>query len=163
MPYYLGLGASLVYMSQHWHFCIFSWHFLTFFMCNKRAYPCHGTCRGTLSNGPPPLPPPPPLRVMVAQPAQVTRVPITLTQHDIAAAPCDTTHPMWRHRGTARPEPPPSPPPWLGKLQRLKCKETFIKALNPNLRCYWNLGTWATSMQKVGVPLYKGSEIQILE
>ena len=64
--------------------------------------------------------PPPPLRVMVARPAQVTQVtqePITLTQHDIAVAPCDTTHPMWRHRGTARPDPPPSPPPpWLGKL-----------------------------------------------
>ena len=62
---------------------------------------------------PPPLPPPPPLRVMVARPAQptqVTQVPITLTQHDTAAAPCDTTHPMWRHRGTARPEPPPPPP-----------------------------------------------------
>ena len=27
------------------------------------AYPCHGTCRGTLSDAPPP--PPPPLRVMV--------------------------------------------------------------------------------------------------
>ena len=75
---------------------------------NIGAYPCHGTCRGTLSNAPPP----PPLCVMVAQPAQpaqVTQVPITLTQHDIAAAPCDTTHPMWRHRGTARPEPPPPP------------------------------------------------------
>ena len=57
---------------------------------------------------------PPPLRVMVARPAQVTQVtqvPITLTQHDTTAAPCDTTHPMWRHRGTARPEPPPPPPP----------------------------------------------------
>ena len=67
------------------------------------AYPCHGTCRGTLSDAPPPL------RVMVARPAQVTQVtqvPITLTQHDTAAAPCDTTHPMWRHRGTARPSPP---------------------------------------------------------
>ena len=55
-------------------------------------------------------PPPPPLRVMVARPrqvTQVTQVPITLTQHNTAAAPCDTTHPMWRHRGTARPEPPP--------------------------------------------------------
>ena len=60
-----------------------------------------------------PMPPPPPLRVMVARPAQatqVTQVPITLTQHDTAAAPCDMTHPMWRHRGTARPEPPPPPP-----------------------------------------------------
>ena len=55
-------------------------------------------------------PPPPPLRVMT----QVTQVPITLTQHNAAAAPCDTTHPMWQHRGTARPESPP--PPWLGKL-----------------------------------------------
>ena len=68
----------------------------------------------------PPPPPPPPLRVMVARPAQVTQVtqvPITLTQHDTAAAPCDTTHPMWRHHGTARPPPPPPPPPpWLGKL-----------------------------------------------
>ena len=88
------------------------------------AYPCHGTCRGTLSDAPPP-PPLPPLRVMVAPPAQVTQVtqvPITLTQHDTVAAPCDTTHPMWRHRGTARPEPPPPPPPlppppWLGKLR----------------------------------------------
>ena len=65
-----------------------------------------------------PPPPPPPSRVMVARPAQVTQVtqvPITLTQHDRAAAPCDTTHPMWRHRGTARPEPsPPSPPPRRG-------------------------------------------------
>ena len=64
--------------------------------------------------------PPPPLRVMVAQPAQVTQVPITLTQHNIAAAPCDTTHPMWRHRGTARLEPPPPPPPprrgWVSSL-----------------------------------------------
>ena len=64
---------------------------------------------------PPPLPPAPsPLCVMVAgpaRPAQVTQVPITLTQHDIAAAPCDMTHPMWRHRGTARPEPPPPSPP----------------------------------------------------
>ena len=37
--------------------------------------------------------PPPPLRVMVARPAQVTQVtqvPITLTQHDTAAAPCFT-------------------------------------------------------------------------
>ena len=66
---------------------------------------------------------PPPLRVMVARPAQptqVTQVPITLTQHDTTAAPCDTTHPMWRHRGTARhgrsPPPPSPPPPWLGKL-----------------------------------------------
>ena len=42
---------------------------------------------------------------------QATQVPITLTQHDIAAAPCDMTHPMWRHRGTARPKPPPPPPP----------------------------------------------------
>ena len=33
----------------------------------------------------------------------------------INGGPCDTTHPMWRHRGTARPNPPP--PPWLGKLQ----------------------------------------------
>ena len=72
---------------------------------------------------PPPLPPTP-LRVMVARPAQptqVTQVPITLTQHDTAAAPCDTTHPMWRHRGVARHgrSPPPlhsPPPPWLGKL-----------------------------------------------
>ena len=66
----------------------------------------------------PMVPPPPPLRVMVARPAQVTQVtqaPITLTQHDTATAPCDTTHPMWRHRGMARPEPAP-PPPWLGKL-----------------------------------------------
>ena len=65
----------------------------------------------------PPPPPPPPLRVMVARPAQVTQVtqvPITLTQHDTAAAPCDTTHPMWRHRGTARPEPPPPPPAVAG-------------------------------------------------
>ena len=54
-------------------------------------------------------PPPPPPRVMVARPAQVTQVPITLTPHDTAAAPCDTTHPMWRHRGTARPKPPPPP------------------------------------------------------
>ena len=62
----------------------------------------------------PPPPPPPPLRVMVARPAQVTHVTqvlITLTQHDTAAAPCDTTHPMWRHLGTARPKPPPLPPP----------------------------------------------------
>ena len=66
--------------------------------------------------------PPPPLRVMVARPAQVTevtQVPIGLTQHDTAAALCDTTHPMWRHRGMARPKPPPPPPPWLGKLQYL--------------------------------------------
>ena len=65
-----------------------------------------------------PCPPPPP---SVSQVTQVTQVPITLTQHDTAAAPCDTTHPMWRHRGTARPEPPPPPPPppWLGKLQWL--------------------------------------------
>ena len=65
----------------------------------------------------PPLPPP--LRVMVARPAQVTQVtqvPITLTQHDTAAAPCDTTHPMWRHRDTARPEPPPPPPPRRGRV-----------------------------------------------
>ena len=58
-----------------------------------------------------PPPAPPPLRVMVARPArvtQVTQMPITLTQHDIAAAACDTTHRMWRHRGTARPEPPPN-------------------------------------------------------
>ena len=64
-----------------------------------------------------PMPPPPPLRVMPAWPAQVTQVtqvPITLTQHDTAAAPCDTTHPMWRHRGTARPEPPPPPPAVAG-------------------------------------------------
>ena len=57
---------------------------------------------------------PPPLHVMVARPAQVTQVPITLTQHDIAAAPCDMTHPMWRHRGTARPEPPLPPPAVAG-------------------------------------------------
>ena len=59
-----------------------------------------------------PPPSPPPFRVMVARPAQVTqvtRVPITLTQHDGVAAPCDTTHPMWWHHGTARPEPPPPP------------------------------------------------------
>ena len=60
--------------------------------------------------------PPAPLCVMVARPArvtQVTQVPITLTQHDTAAAPCDTTHPMWRHRGTARPEPPTPPGGWV--------------------------------------------------
>ena len=85
--------------------------------------------------------PPPPLRVMVARPAQVTQVtqvPITLTQHDTAAAPCDTTHPMWRHRGTARPEPPPPPPPWLGKLRRIlhsvlapmRCPPSKISAPN---------------------------------
>ena len=54
-------------------------------------------------------------RVMVAWPAQVThvtQVPITLTQHDTAAALCDTTHPMWRHRGMARPEPPPPALAW---------------------------------------------------
>ena len=51
----------------------------------------------------------PPFRVMVARPAEVTQVQITLTQHDTAGAPCDTTHPMWRHRGTAEPEPPPPP------------------------------------------------------
>ena len=67
----------------------------------------------------PMVPPPPPCHGGTpTQPAQVTQVPITLTQHDIAAAPCDTIHPMWRHRGTARPEPPP-PPPWLGKLQTI--------------------------------------------
>ena len=70
---------------------------------------------------------PPPPRVMVARPArpaQVTQVPITLTQHDIAAAPCDMTHPMWRHRGTARPEPPP---PWLGKLHGIGVDSTMHK------------------------------------
>ena len=62
---------------------------------------------------------PAPLRVMVARPAQVTQmtqVPITLTQHDTAAAPCDTTPYVaapWH--GTAGA--PPPPPPWLGKLQ----------------------------------------------
>ena len=63
-------------------------------------------------------PPPPPCHGGTAGTAgtcmQVTQVPITLTQHDIAAAPCDTTHPMWRHRGTARPEPPPPPPAVAG-------------------------------------------------
>ena len=70
--------------------------------------------------------PPSPLRVMVARPAQVTQVtqvPITLTQRNTAAAPCDTTHPMWRHRGTARPEPPPPPPPprrgWVSSLEKI--------------------------------------------
>ena len=76
-----------------------------------RAYPCHGTCRGTLSDAPPPPSPPPPCHGGAAGLGDVTQVPITLTQHDTAAAPCDTTHPMWRHRGTARPEPPPPPPP----------------------------------------------------
>ena len=60
---------------------------------------------------------PPPLRVMVARPAQVTQVtqvPITLTQHDTAAAPCDTTHPVaapWHGTAGAPPPPPPPPPP----------------------------------------------------
>ena len=60
------------------------------------------------------LPPlPPPLRVMVARPAQVTQVPITLTQHDTAAAPCDTTHTLCggtvaRHGPSAPPPPPPA-------------------------------------------------------
>ena len=58
----------------------------------------------------PPPPLPPPLRVIVAWPAQVTQVtqvPITLTQHDTTAPLSDMTHPMWPHRGRARPEPPP--------------------------------------------------------
>ena len=89
--------------------------------------PTHVTARAAAHFPMPPPPPPCHVNVMVARPAQVTQVtqvPITLTQHDTAAAPCDTTHPMWRHRGTARPEPPPPspspsppPPPWLGKLR----------------------------------------------
>ena len=67
---------------------------------------------------PPPLPPPPfPCHGGTAGTGD-TSVNNT-TQHDTAAAaPCDMTqtHPMWRHRGTARPKPPP-PSPWLGKLQ----------------------------------------------
>ena len=65
---------------------------------------------------PMPPPPPPPLRVMVARPAQVTQVtqvPNPLLHEPLHGIPCDTTHPMWRHRGTAQPKPPPPPPPPL--------------------------------------------------
>ena len=58
------------------------------------------------------LMPPPPLRVMVARPAQVTQVtqvPNPLLHEPLHGIPCDTTHPMWRHRGTAQPKPPPPP------------------------------------------------------
>ena len=64
------------------------------------AYPCHDTCRGTLSDAPPPLPPP--LRVMVARPAQathVTQVPNPLLHEPLHGVPC--------HR-------PPPPPPCHG-------------------------------------------------
>ena len=66
---------------------------------------------------PPSPPPPPPLRVMVARPAQVTQVtqvPNPLLHEPLHGIPCDTTHPMWRHRGTAQPKPPPPPPSVAG-------------------------------------------------
>ena len=65
------------------------------------AYPCHDTCRGTLSDAPPPPLPPPPLRVMVARPAQVTQVtqvPNPLLHEPLHGIPCH------------RPPPPPPPP-----------------------------------------------------
>ena len=85
----------------------------------------HVTARAAAHCLMPPPPFPPPFRVMVARPAQVTQVtqvPITLLheplQHDTATALCDTTHPMWRHCGTAQPKPPPPPPlrDWVSSL-----------------------------------------------
>ena len=65
------------------------------------AYPCHDTCRGTLSDAPPP-PSPPPLRVMVARPAEVTQVPNPLLHEPLHGIPCHRPPPpsmSWWHKG----------------------------------------------------------------
>ena len=106
--------------------------------------PCHGGTAGTGDTGdtsakppptrtiawhtvPSPPPPPPPChggtrdigdtrevhKHNKAQ-ARLHETQNEFMQHDTAAAPCDTTHPMWRHRGTAQPKPPPPPPSVAG-------------------------------------------------
>ena len=62
------------------------------FRCPPPPLPCHGGTAGTGDTGD-------------------TSANNTTQHNTAAAAPCDTTHPMWRHRGTARPKPPPPPPP----------------------------------------------------
>ena len=62
------------------------------------AYPCHDTCRGTLSDAPPP-----PLRVMVARPAQATQVtqePNPLLHGPLHGVPCHAPPPPPCHGGT---------------------------------------------------------------
>ena len=89
--------------------------------------------RHTFRCPPPPPPPPPPCHGGTAGTGDTGATgadPPHTTRHSGSGSGSDTTHPMWRHRGTARPEPPP-PPPWLGKLL---CRESFCCPMTFALR-----------------------------